>query len=165
MRTRMIVLVLPILVLAGFVALNWSEFLRPTTLSLGLGIVEAPLGLIMLALLTLALLGFLASAAATETEYLLATRQYARELSTQRELADKAEASRFTELRVFLDNEARDDLQREEARMQAFMASIRQSQQELLVRIDEQGNSLAAALGELEDRLDGRQRNPVNAIV
>ncbi len=165
MRTRLIILILPILLIAGFVALNWSEFLRTSTLSLGFGLVEAPLGLVMLALLTLALLGFLASAAATETEYLLATRQYARELSTQRELADKAEASRFTELRVFLDNQARDDLQREDARMQAFMAGIRQSQQDLLVRIDEQGNSLAAALGELEDRLDGRGRSPINAIV
>ena len=163
MRTRMIVLILPILLIAGFVALNWSEFLRTSTLSLGFGLVEAPLGLVMLALLTLALLGFLASAAATETEYLLATRQYARELSTQRELADKAEASRFTELRVFLDNQARDSLQREEALVRAFTASVRQSQQELQTRIDQQGNSLAAALGEMEDKLD--RHSPVNAIV
>jgi len=159
----MIVLVLPILLIAGFVALNWSEFLRPATLSLGMGIVEAPLGLIMLALLTLALLGFLASAAATETEYLLATRQYSRELSTQRELADKAEASRFTELRVFLDNQARDSLQREEALVRAFGARVRESQQEVQAHIDRQANSLAASLGELEDRLE--RRDPVNAIV
>ncbi|MES2976365.1 MAG: hypothetical protein V4757_22290 [Pseudomonadota bacterium] len=163
MRARLIVLILPILLIAGFVALNWSEFLRTSTLSLGFGLVEAPLGLVMLALLTLALLGFLASAAATETEYLLATRQYARELSTQRELADKAEASRFTELRVFLDNQARDSLQREEALVRAFTASVRQSQQELQTRIDQQSNSLAASLGELEDRLE--RRDPVNAIV
>ena len=32
------------MLVAAFVALNWSEFLRPTPLSLGLGVVDAPLG-------------------------------------------------------------------------------------------------------------------------
>ncbi len=163
MRARMIILILPILLIAGFVALNWSEFLKPTLLSVGFGVVEAPLAMVMLGLLTLALLGFLVSAASAETENLLATRQYARELSAQRELADKAEASRFTELRSFLDVQARDALQREEALVRAFSANVRQSQQEVQLRIDQQANSLAAAIGELEDRVE--RRTGINAVV
>lgn len=166
MRARMVVLVLPILLIAGFVALNWSEFLRPTTLSLGLGLVEAPLGMVMLGLLTLAVLGFLVSAASLQTEYLLASRQYAREITAQRELADKAEASRFTELRQYLDRQAADALQREQALVRAVTASSRQSQQELEVRITEATNSLAAAMGELEDRIERADvRGGVNAVV
>ena len=169
MRARMIFLVLPILLIAAFVALNWSEFLRPTTLSLGFRMVEAPLGMVMLGLLTLALLGFLIMAASLQTENLLASRHYTREITAQRDLADKAEASRFTELRAFLDAQGQDAVRREQAMAAAFNASVKQSQQELQLRIDQQANSLAASLGELEDRLDRRDpgygASPVNAIV
>lgn len=153
MRTRMVVLVVPILLIAAFVAFNWSEFLRPVTLSLGLGIFDAPLGMIMLGLLTLAVLGFLVSTASMETDNLLASRQHARDMAALRELADKAEVSRFTELRALLNTQVRDQLQREEAMSRAFTAHLRQSQQELQLHIDQNGNSLAAAIGELEDRL------------
>ena len=165
MRARMIFLVLPILLIAGFVALNWSEFLRPTTLSLGFRLIEAPLGMLMLGLLTLAVLSFLVSAASLQTENLLTSRQYAREISAQRELADKAEASRFTELRQYLDRQASDALQREQALVNAMNASHRQSQQELATHITESTNSLAAAVGELEDRIERADLHGVNAVV
>ena len=165
MRARMIFLVLPILLIAGFVALNWSEFVRPTTLSLGLKMIEAPLGIVMLGLLTLAVLGFLVSAASLQTENLLASRHYAREITTQRELADKAEASRFTELRQYLDRQASDALQREQALMLAVSTSNRQNRQDLEVHITEASNSLAASLGELEDRMERADLRGVNAVV
>jgi hypothetical protein len=88
-----------------------------------------------------------------ETENLLASRQHARDMAALRELADKAEASRFTELRVFMNTQVHDQLQREEAMARAFAAHVRQSQQELQLKIEQNGNSLAASIGELEDRL------------
>ena len=153
MRARMVGLVVPILVVAAFVALNWSEFVRSAPISFGLAIVDAPLGVIMLGLLMLAVLGFLVSTASMETGNLLASRQHAREAASLRELADKAEASRFTDLRVLLNTQVQDQLQREEAMARAFAAHVRQSQQELQLKIDQNGNSLAAVIGELDDRL------------
>ena len=153
MRTRLAVLVVPILLIAAFLALNWSEFMRPAMLSLGFVLVEAPLAMIMLGLLTLAMLVFLVSTASMETDNLLASRQQAREMAALRALADKAEVSRFSELNLLLKTQAQDQLQREEAMSRAFAAHVRQSQQELQLMIEQNGNSLAAAIGELEDRL------------
>ena len=67
MRARMIVLVIAILAVAGFVALNWSEFLRASPLSFGLVVADAPLGLILLGILTITLLTFLISSAHLRT--------------------------------------------------------------------------------------------------
>lgn len=153
MRARTISLIVFILLVAGFVAFNWTEFLRPTSLSFGFGLVEAPLGLVMLGLLALALVVFLAASAVEQTANLLETRKYAREMSTQRELADKAEASRFTELRVYLDQQTLAMQQREAAATTAVNVALAQHKQEIKAQIEASGNTLAAYIGELEDRL------------
>jgi hypothetical protein len=158
-------LLIPILLIAGFVALNWPEFVRPQPLSLGFRTVDAPLGLLMLGLLALALLGFLVSAASMETENLLAQRQFSRELAAQRELADKAEASRFTELRQLLTAQVAESRQHEEAQARAFATTVRQGQLELQRQIEQTGNSLAAAIGELEDRVERSNASALNAVV
>jgi hypothetical protein len=56
---------------------------------------------------------------------LLEARRHAKELQAQRELADQAEVSRFTELRAYLDT-----------------------------RLSELENSLSAQIGEMRERLD-----------
>jgi uncharacterized integral membrane protein len=48
MRIRTILLVVSILLLAGFVALNIDEFTRVSMLSLGVTTIQVPLGLVML---------------------------------------------------------------------------------------------------------------------
>jgi hypothetical protein len=63
MRARLLFLVVAILLVAGFAALNWSEFMRPAPLSFGTQVVDAPLGLIMLGILGVTLLVFLISSA------------------------------------------------------------------------------------------------------
>ena len=103
MRARTILLLLVILLVAGFAALNWSEFVRPVPLSFGAFIADAPLGLIMLCLLGVAAMAFLAVGAALRTQSLVESRQHHKTLERQRDLADKAEASRFTDLRQHLD--------------------------------------------------------------
>lgn len=103
MRTRTTLLVVAILLVAGFAALNWGEVVRPTTLLFGPIAADAPLGLILLALLALTLVLFLASSIAMRTQSLIDYRQHHKTLEAQRELADKAEASRFVDLRQQLD--------------------------------------------------------------
>jgi hypothetical protein len=63
-------------------------------------------------------------------------RRQTRELQAQRDLADKAEASRFTELRAEL------------------MARLDRLQSDARLAVEQSANSTAAHIGELEDRLD-----------
>jgi hypothetical protein len=78
---------------------------------------------------------------------LLDTRRHTKEMQTQRELADKAEASRFTELSTRLDSQIAALGARIDRR-------IDERTQELRVEIQHSANSLAASLGELDDRLE-----------
>jgi uncharacterized integral membrane protein len=163
MRIRTIVLIVAIVLMAGFAALNLDEFTRPSLLSLGFSTVEAPLGLVMLLLLVAALLVFLATTLYIQSAHLLETRQTTRELHAQRELADKAEASRFTELRTYLEAQALTDKQREATQATVLTERLAQTQQVLVAKIEQSGNTLAAYIGELEDRLerrDGVARTP-----
>lgn len=97
-------LIIGIAILA-FVALNWSAMSTPTNLSLGFTEIRAPLGLVLLGLMALLSVVFVALVAYTQGTVLVETRRHAKELAAQRELADKAEASRFTDLRAHLDKE------------------------------------------------------------
>ncbi|MDP1566325.1 MAG: hypothetical protein Q8L91_08700 [Polaromonas sp.] len=166
MRTRTIVLIVAIVLMAGFAALNMDEFTRPSLLSLGFTTVQAPLGLVMLVILAAALLLFLATTLYIQSTHLIETRQTARELHAQRELADKAEASRFTELRSYLETKEVAAQHREAAQVTAVTERLAQSEQALAAKIDQSGNTLASYIGELEDRLerrDGVHRAPIVA--
>ena len=155
MRSRLIVLLIAILLVAGFAALNWSEFLRLTPLSFGVLVMEAPLGLILLSVLTLTLIAFLISSAHTQTVSLLDSRQHAKELHAQRELADKAEASRFTDLRQQLDVQMREIHERETAAAAEIEKAVAAGQRELRSQLELINRTLATRLGEIESRLDG----------
>jgi hypothetical protein len=129
--------VISIVVLAlavAFLALNWSALSAPMTLSLGFASVQASPGLLMLALL--AVLGALFAAWAMSM--LAESHHQARELQTQRELADKAEASRFTELRGVVHDE------------------LRRLSDDMRITVEQNANTLSAQLGALEDRLEHR---------
>lgn len=156
MRTRTILLVVAILLLAGFVTLNIDEFSRTSLLSLGVTTIQVPLGLVMLLLLVIATVVFLASTLYMQSKNLMETRQYARELNTQRELADKAEASRFTELRSYLEVQALAAQHREAAAATVLAERFAQHQQALLTRLEQSDNATAAYMGQLEDRLERR---------
>jgi uncharacterized integral membrane protein len=125
MPLRTVVLLVVLALVAIFAALNWSAFVAPTTLSFGVAHVEAPLGVIMLALLVVLTALFLLYVVYLQTTVILEWRRREKELQASRELADQAEASRFTELRTHLDT-----------------------------RLTEMENSLAAQLGEMRDRLE-----------
>lgn len=154
MRIRTLVLILAIVLLAAFVMLNLDEFMRVSVLSLGFATIQVSLGLVMLVLLGAATAIFLGSALYMQNSNLLEMRKHTRELNAQRELADKAEASRFTELQNFLAAQAAAEQQRESATAAAMAGHFAQLQQALLARIEQSDNTMAAFLGQLEDKLD-----------
>lgn len=149
------------LLLAVFAALNWSVLLTPAHLSLGVSDVQAPLGLMLLAALvivvTLALLYLLVQ----QTRMTRALRQSECELRAQRELADKAEASRFSELQQHLGRLQAQWLERMDSVQATVLAGQAERLQQLTQRLDQDGRSLAAQLGEIEDKLDRRLGLPL----
>ena len=102
MPLRTLILFLLLAVIALFTALNWSAFMAPTTLSLAFATVQAPLGLIMLGVTAILGTLFLLYLVYIQGTVILDARRAARDLHAQRELADQAEASRFTALQAFL---------------------------------------------------------------
>lgn len=146
MRVRTVLVILVLLLVAVFVAVNWPAFMAPTTLSLLVARIEAPLGLVMLGVQVLVLLVFAVYIAMWQGAVLLQTRRHTKELQAQRALADQAEASRFTELRAVL----REEFER-------LAARVGQTQEELLREMREHANSLAATIGELDGRVQQGQ--------
>jgi hypothetical protein len=153
MRARLIILVTAILLVAGFAALNWSEFLRQTPLSFGLFVMDASLGLILLAVLGITLLAFLASSAHLRTVNLLDHRQHSKALEAQRDLADKAEASRFTDLRQHMDAQLQ---QRDVVAATERDKAMAQSQREMRSHLELMNKTLATRLAEIEARIGSR---------
>lgn len=156
MRLRSILLIIVVALVGVFAALNWAAFNAVTELSLGFTTIQAPLGLIMLGIAGMLLILFLLYALYLQTTYLMESRRYSKELEASRELADKAEGSRFNELRNFLDAEMqrRDQLLAEHRN--AFMTRMDTLEQQMQHSVENAGNGLSAMFGELEDRIERR---------
>lgn len=154
MKIRTLLLVLFILFIAGFVALNFEQILQPTALNFGFTQVQAPMGLVLLGMLALVLVVFLAALVYHQTLHLMEVRRITREAADQRVLADKAEASRFTELRQYLQTELQATVARERELSDQMRSRMDQMQTALTQVIEQTGNGLSASLGELEDRLE-----------
>ena len=132
MNIRTILLIVVLGFIGVFAIINWPEIVAPTTLSLIVTDIQAPLGLVMLGLIVLLILLFLTFIVYLQAGMMADRRRMMRDLESQRELANQAEASRFSELRTYLE--------------QAFASA------ETVTK--ETGNTLSAYLGELEDRLE-----------
>lgn len=152
LRTLLIVLVLGVVVV--FALLNWSVFTAPTVLSIGFTTVEAPLGLILLGAIGALTLLFLIYLVYLQATALMESRQYSRELKNQRELADRAEESRFTELRSSLETELRRIADQMADSNTAMNTRLDGLAHDLRSAIEQSTNSLSAYLGEIEDRLE-----------
>lgn len=123
--TRALIFFLVLVAVGLFAAINWGVFTALTTISLGFTTVQAPLGLIMLGLIVFLCVLFTVWVIVLQANSLRDARRQTKELQAQRDLADRAEASRFTELRA-----------------------------DVLKRIDESANATAAHIAQLEDRLE-----------
>jgi uncharacterized integral membrane protein len=152
LRTLLILTVLG--AVAIFAAINWKAFMAPTTLSLVFASVEAPLGLILLAVVGVLTLLFLLYVVYLQSSVFVENRRNARELQAQRELAEQAEVSRINQLRSFLESELRRFGEKSEESKMAVLAKLEALERELGSVIQQSGNTLAAYIGEIEDRLE-----------
>ncbi|MDB5776601.1 MAG: Signal transduction histidine kinase [Herbaspirillum sp.] len=161
MKFRTTFLIAVLAILAIFVAVNWTAFIAPTTLSLLFAEVQAPIGLVMLGV-TIALVAiFLVYLLTMQTSVLLEHRRISKELDSQRGLADQAELSRLTELRGYLQTELHQIALQQSQGLEALNTRLNALQQALGERIANTENAVAAQLGELDDRL---QRSGVNPL-
>jgi uncharacterized integral membrane protein len=116
---------------ALLVALNWRVFAGPARVNLLFTSAEVPVGVVMLMLFALVLLVLWTIVSRWQGTLLMEFRRQAKELEAQRLLAESAEASRFTELGTL----------------------IREEIAKLRTELQETEHSIAATLGEMDDRL------------
>lgn len=143
-----------VVLIAALAALNWGILATPMLMSIGFMQVNAPLGVIMLGLTVLLGILFAAYVVYLQSSVLIETRRHTKELQGQRDLADKAEASRFTDLRNFL-----------ETQENVHMTRNAERHSSLIARVEQLEGTLAAHIGQLEDRLDRRSGTTVASSV
>ena len=154
MNARTLAIAIALFLLAVFALLNWSAFSTPTALTLRFAEVQAPLGLVMLVVTGIVSGLFLVYIVYQQAGAILESRRYEKELRANRELADKAEASRFTELRAYLASELGRLQSQRATESQQVGARMEQLEERLQQRMDESARGLSAHLGEVEDKLD-----------
>jgi uncharacterized integral membrane protein len=142
MRTRTLLVVIVLVLIVAFLAINWSVFAASAKVSFLFTSAEVPVGLVMLGMLTLIALTFGIYSAVSWSSILLEFRRQAKELTAQRTLADQAEASRFTDLRTSMHDE-----------LEQLADRMARTHETLRTEIRDNANSLAATLGELDDRM------------
>lgn len=154
LAARWIGLMLAFALLLLLVTLNWTAFAAPTALSLGFTEISAPLGLVMLVFTAVVGALFVVYIVFQQAGVILDARRFAKEGKVQRELADKAEASRFTELRTMLEGELRRIEAQGAASTRELGARMEQSERVLQDKLAEATRTTSAYLGEIEDKLD-----------
>jgi uncharacterized integral membrane protein len=143
-----------LLMLTLFTAANWSLVTASATLNFLIFSVQGPLGLILLCA-TFILAGLCAVyVLSLRTSTLVETRRQSKELDAQRQLADKAEASRFTALGAQITAEvASTRAALEQARLE-LLRRADSLEQTLVKALGETTNTLSAYAGEIDDKLD-----------
>ncbi|GAB4212555.1 MAG: hypothetical protein Fur007_05080 [Rhodoferax sp.] len=154
MRFLSLALLLILTLIGTFLMLNWEAVLASTTLSFGLASLQAPLGLIMLGLMLFLVAFFALYVLVMQSSVLLDARKAAKELHTHRELADKAEASRFTELRTYLESHLNTAAKAQE--LATLQHRVDTLEHNLKLALEQHGNALAAQIAEFEDRWQRR---------
>jgi uncharacterized integral membrane protein len=127
--------------LTAFFILNWRVFTTPAKLSFLVTSVDAPIGIVMLALFALGVLVLSSYLGVWQGTLLMEFRRQSKELQAQRTLAESAEASRFTELGTLIRDEIANSDKRVETALEGLRSELRATE-----------NSLAATLGEMDDR-------------
>jgi len=162
MKLPTLLLILMLTLIGAFTTLNWGAITVPTDLSLGFASVQLPLGLVMLGLLVIVTVVFLAFSLYQLTSTLLETRKLSREVQANRELSDQAEASRFTELRKYMETEMAQQTALHATSKSVLTEKMGQMETNLRASVEQSGNTLASYIGELEDRLE-RKKLPLSA--
>ena len=154
MQLRNILLIFILSVLVIFAAINWSAIVEPTSISLIFTTVQAPLGLILLTITALLAVFFLTFVVYMQSSILMERQRLSRDLETQRQLANQAEASRFSELHAYLETELQQLATRDQDMQNHIETRLTTLEQTLNATIEQTGITLSAYIGELEDRLE-----------
>ncbi|HEQ98632.1 MAG TPA: hypothetical protein ENO22_04730 [candidate division Zixibacteria bacterium] len=110
MKTRISLAVIASVAIAAFVALNWSAIIKPTSISLGVIAVQAPLGFLMPGLLTMFTLLFMVFVIYPVALGFLGEYHQTQEIKARKELSDSDESVYSTELRELLEFKRQADL-------------------------------------------------------
>lgn len=153
-------LLIILVALVIFAAINWQAIITPVSLSLLFTDAQAPLGLILLSITGILTLLFLTFVIYMQSSTLMIRRKLNREVEEQRKLANEAEASRFTELRTYLETELKQLTSSNEEYRQQVETKLTEIETALSNKVEETGTSLSAYIGELEDRLENKASNP-----
>lgn len=105
MNLRAIALLVAFALIGVFITLNWALISQNTPLNFGVAQVDAPLGLVLVGMIITLSALFLLYIVYMQANMLLENRRRDKEMAEQRALADTAEASRFTDLRQYLQDE------------------------------------------------------------
>ena len=105
MNLRSIALLVAFALIGVFITLNWTLISQNTPLNFGVAQVDAPLGLVLVGMIITLSALFLLYIVYMQANMLLENRRRDKEMAEQRALADTAEASRFTDLRQYLQDE------------------------------------------------------------
>lgn len=105
MRPRVAVTVGIVLVVGLFCAANWSTLVAPANLNLLVAQIQAPLGVVLVLMLAAVMLVYLALLGVVEGQYILAQRRMARDMDRLRKLAEQSEASRYADLRAYVESQ------------------------------------------------------------
>ena len=151
MRFRTALAIVVAVVGTVFFIVNWGLFATPVKLNLLVTSVDAPVGLVMIALFAVVLAVLSSYVGVWQGTLLMEFRRQAKELQAQRALAESAESSRFTELGTLVRNEIANSNQRIETSLTQMRTEFRETEA-----------SIAATLGEMDDRLQraASPRNP-----
>ncbi len=147
MRYRTVFAIAAVILVAAFLIINWSLFAAPATLNLLVSTVQVPVGVVMLALFAVIILALTIYVGMWQSTFLSEYRRQTKELQAQRILADNAEASRFTELGTVV----RAEIARLELRLGTSLDGLR-------AEFRDAENSIAATLGEMDDRIQRGSR-------
>ncbi len=149
-----LLLLIILIALVIFASLNWQAIITPVPLALLFTTAEAPLGLILLsvtALLTLLFLGFVVY---MQSSTLMIRRKLNKEVEEQRKLANEAEASRFTELKTYLESELKNLNAQSNDVHTKLETRLTEAETALKGVVEETGKTLSAYIGELDDRIE-----------
>lgn len=156
MRARTLLLILAAALVAAFALVNREEIMRPSTLNLVWTQVQAPLGLLLLGLLALAVVVSLASGVSLRARHRQEADELAGRLQSQRDLADRAEASRFVDLRQMLDTHLKETKQKDAGLATLMDQGLARHQRETRTQLEGLHRAIGTRLGEMEARLEAR---------
>ena len=152
MHLRTVFLLLLFVLCSVFLIVNWEGVMAEVNVNLLYTEIQAPLGLILLGpglvILICLVYGFVQQAALS-----MELRRVNKQLQQARDLAQKAEQSRFTELKNEMQKQILDLQNQSASRHSSLMAAVNGLQSAIDESAQETVNSLSASVGEVEDRL------------